>query len=46
MTVAAEVTGPEGRTFFGEAVASDESGREVVRFSSVFRVARGQGVGE
>lgn len=46
VTVAAEVTGPQERTFFGEAVASDESGREVVRFTSVFRVARGQGFGE
>lgn len=45
VTVVAEVTGPEGRTFRGEAAASDESGREVVRFSSIFRVARGQGIG-
>jgi uncharacterized protein (TIGR00369 family) len=43
VTAAASVTGPEGRTFSGEAVVADETGREVVRFSSVFRVARGQG---
>lgn len=46
VTVAAEVSGPEGRTFFGEAVVSDETGREAARFTSVFRVARGQGIGE
>jgi uncharacterized protein (TIGR00369 family) len=43
VTTAAAVTGPEGRTFRGEAAVSDETGREVVRFTSVFRVARGQG---
>jgi len=43
VTAAATVAGPEGRTFKGEAVVADETGREVVRFTSVFRVARGQG---
>jgi acyl-CoA thioesterase len=42
----ARVTGPDGRTFYGEARVEDEGGREVARFSSVFRVARGQGFGE
>ena len=42
----ARVTGPDGRTFYGEARVEDESGREVARFNSVFRVARGQGFGE
>jgi uncharacterized protein (TIGR00369 family) len=46
VTAAAAVSPPRGRTFHGEAVVSDESGREVVRFSSVFRVARGQGFEE
>lgn len=43
---AATVTGPDGRTFCGDAIVTDESGREVARFSSVFRVARGQGLDE
>ena len=42
----AAVRGPEGRNFYGEARVMAEDGREVARFSSVFRVARGQGVGE
>ncbi len=42
----ARVTGPEGRTFYGEARVEDEVGREVARFSSIFRVARGQGFEE
>lgn len=46
LTATANVTGPEGRTFRGEAAVADEEGREVVRFTSVFRVARGQGFGE
>lgn len=46
VTVAAAVSGPEGRTFRGEAAVSDENGREVARFTSLFRVARGQGVGD
>ncbi len=46
VTAAAAVRGPEGRTFQGEAVITDEEGREVVRFNSVFKVARGQGGGE
>jgi acyl-CoA thioesterase len=43
VTATAAVTGPQGRSFFGEAAVTDEEGREVFRFSSVFRVARGQG---
>ncbi len=39
----ATVTGPEGRTFFGAATICDAEGRAVAEFSSVFRVARGQG---
>ena len=46
VTAAATVRGPEGRTLYGEAVVSDEEGREVVGFSSVFRLARGQGFDE
>lgn len=46
MTATATVSGPEGRTFRGEAAVADEEGREVVRFTSVFRVARGQGFDE
>jgi uncharacterized protein (TIGR00369 family) len=46
VTARATVTGPEGRTFRGEAVVTDETGGEVARFASVFRVARGQGIGE
>ncbi len=42
----ATVRGPEGRNFFGEALVVAADGREVARFSSVFRVARGQGIGE
>jgi len=42
-TATARVSGPEGRTFFGEAEITDETGVEVARFTSVFRVARGQG---
>jgi len=43
VTATATVGAPEGRTFRGEAVVTDGEGREVARFSSVFRVARGQG---
>lgn len=46
VTARAEVRGPQGRSFFGEAVLSDEEGRDVARFQSVFRVARGQGFDE
>jgi uncharacterized protein (TIGR00369 family) len=42
----ARVSGPEGRTFRGEAVMTDADGREVARFGSVFRIARGQGFDE
>jgi len=40
----ARVTGPEGRSFFGEAMVTDDQDREIARFTSVFRVARGQGL--
>jgi acyl-CoA thioesterase len=43
VTATAVVRGPEGRSFFGEAGITDEFGTEVAHFSSVFRVARGQG---
>jgi len=46
VTATATVGAPEGRTFRGEAVVTDEAGREVARFSSLFRVARGQGFDE
>ena len=46
VTATARVQGPEGRTFYGEAVITDEAGIEVAFFSSVFRVARGQGFDE
>jgi uncharacterized protein (TIGR00369 family) len=46
VTAVATVSGPVGRSFHGEATVTDESGREVARFSSVFRVARGQGFDE
>lgn len=42
VTAVARVRGPEGRTFHGEAELVDESGTMIARFSSVFRVARGQ----
>ncbi len=42
-TATATVNGPEGRTFRGEASITDEEGEEVARFSSEFRIARGQG---
>ena len=37
----AEVSGPEGRTFTGQAELYDESGERVAVFTSTFRVARG-----
>ena len=43
VTARARVAGPEGRTFRGEALLSNEDGREVVRFDCTFRVARDQG---
>ncbi len=43
VTARAEVTGPEGRTFYGKAILSDPQGREIAHFASVFRVAQGQG---
>ncbi len=46
VTARAVVRGPEGRTFRGEAVVTDEEGREIAHFSSVFRVARNQGFEE
>ena len=39
----AEVGGPEGRTFNGQADLFDESGEKIAVFTSTFRVARGQG---
>lgn len=39
----AKVSGPEGRTFHGEAELRDENGTVVARFHSLFRIARGQG---
>lgn len=39
----ARVSGPEGRTFHGEAELHDENDTVVARFHSVFRIARGQG---
>ena len=42
----AEVGSPQGRTFRGEAILNDEQEREIARFTSVFRVARGQGFDE
>jgi len=43
VTARAAIDGPKGRTFHGEALLFDEEGREVARFTSLFRVARGQG---
>ncbi len=43
VTAEARVRGPEGRSFYGEAVLTDDKGVEVARFCSTFRVARGQG---
>ena len=39
----ARIEGPRGRSFFGEAKVLDADGNLVAQFSSVFRVARGQG---
>jgi len=39
----AQVTGPQGRTFTGEAELFDQEGNLIARFSSTFRVARDQG---
>jgi len=38
----AQVHGPEGREFYGEAQLFDAQGTLLARFSSVFRLARGQ----
>lgn len=46
VTAHAEVSGPQGRTFWGEALLCDDSGQQVAKFQSVFRVARGQGFDE
>jgi len=40
----AEVSGPQGRTFHGKAIVYDADERPVAEFTSVFRVARGQGI--
>ena len=42
----ARVHAPVGRTFHGEARLEDAVGREVARFTSIFRVAKGQGFDE
>lgn len=46
ISATATVSGPDGRSFSGEATVVDASGREMARFTSVFRVARGQGFDE
>ncbi len=46
LTATAVIRGPQGRTFHGEACIADAEGREVALFTSVFRVARGQGYTE
>jgi len=43
VTAEAEVTGSQGRTFYGQAQLVGEQGQVFARFSSTFRVARGQG---
>lgn len=43
VTAQASVSGPEGRTFQGKAELLDDQKNLVARFTSVFRVARGQG---
>jgi len=40
VTAVAEVRGPDGRTFHGQASLRDCSGKEVARFTSIFRLAR------
>jgi len=42
VTAEAQVRGPEGREFYGEALLRDQQGGLLARFSSVFRLARGQ----
>ena len=44
VTASARVRGPEGRSFYGDVEVYDETGALVARFSSIFRVARGQGL--
>ena len=46
VTATATVAPPQERLFRGEALLTDAQGRELVRFTSLFKVARGQGVGE
>jgi acyl-CoA thioesterase len=46
MRARASVSSPVGRTLHGEAIVTDEEGREVAAFTCVFRIARGQGYGE
>ena len=43
VTALARVSGPQGRTFHGEAEVRDAADTVVARFHSVFRIARGQG---
>jgi len=38
----AQVSGPEGRTFYGQAIIYDENESKVAEFSAIFRVARNQ----
>lgn len=46
VTATAAVEGPQEHTFRGEALLRGEDGQEVARFSCLFKVARGQGIGE
>jgi len=41
VTAHARISAPEGRTFSGEAVLTDEDGRSIMTFSAIFRVAKG-----
>jgi uncharacterized protein (TIGR00369 family) len=43
VTATAEVRGPEGRSFYGRATVTDANGVEAAQFTSIFRIARGQG---
>lgn len=43
VTARAQVEGPDGRTFHGVARLYDQAGVQVAKFTSTFRVARGQG---
>jgi len=43
VTATATVSCPQGRELHGKAVLVDEEEREVMHFTAVFRIARGQG---